>query len=70
MSSSLLMKERDFAIILCGIRMVNDNGFWFILERKRLVMNRKNETKRGLTLLQFYVTKECGTEPPFQNVLE
>ncbi len=30
-------------------------------------MDRKNGAKTGLTPLQFHVTQECGTEPPFQN---
>jgi peptide methionine sulfoxide reductase msrA/msrB len=30
-------------------------------------MNNKDYKKRDLTPLQFHVTQECGTEPPFQN---
>ncbi|MDM7938861.1 MAG: peptide-methionine (R)-S-oxide reductase, partial [Methanothrix sp.] len=29
--------------------------------------NSKSDIKRRLTPLQFHVTQQCGTEPPFQN---
>jgi hypothetical protein len=29
--------------------------------------NSKREIKKMLTPLQFHVTQQCGTEPPFQN---
>jgi peptide methionine sulfoxide reductase msrA/msrB len=34
---------------------------------KGLVMNRKDDKKKDLAPLQFHVTQECGTEPPFRN---
>lgn len=30
-------------------------------------MNSKDDDKKTLTPIQFRVTQECGTEPPFQN---
>jgi peptide methionine sulfoxide reductase msrA/msrB len=30
-------------------------------------MDRKDDKKKDLTPLQFHVTQECGTEPPFHN---
>ena len=32
-----------------------------------LVMSNKDDKKKGLNPLQYHVTQECGTEPPFQN---
>jgi methionine-R-sulfoxide reductase len=30
-------------------------------------MNSKDNNKKALTPIQFHITQECGTEPPFQN---
>ena len=30
-------------------------------------MNADDDNKKKLTPIQFHVTQECGTEPPFQN---
>jgi methionine-R-sulfoxide reductase len=30
-------------------------------------MNYKDDKKKSLTPIQFHVTQECGTEPPFHN---
>ncbi len=35
--------------------------------RKVLTMNSKDDIKKKLTPIQFHVTQECGTEPPFHN---
>jgi peptide methionine sulfoxide reductase msrA/msrB len=43
-----------------GIMMLNT-------KIKGLAMNRKDDKKKDLTPIQFHVTQECGTEPPFHN---